>query len=157
MIPLQTCNRVGCNKLIPYNQRYCKKHLEDSLKRNRGSEKWNYSYRKRVYGKYEKFYHSRRWRRMSRNYRAKHPFCKLCRQKGLYTHAQIVDHIIPIRTPKGWQKRWDESNFQSLCIRCHNRKSLEDRDEFQLAPLNYEGGQNFSPGVGSGSFIFKNI
>lgn len=137
MIPLQTCNHIGCTKLIPYNQRYCKKHLADSLKQRKHSGKWTYSYRKQVYGKYEKFYHSRRWRKISRNYRAKHPFCRRCYQRGLYTHAKVVDHIVPIRTPEGWQRRWDESNFQPLCIACHNRKSFEDEGKYQLAPLNY--------------------
>lgn len=138
MIPLQTCNHVGCTALIPYNQRYCKKHLEDSLQPEKHAErKWNYDYRKKVYGKYQKFYHSYRWTKLSRNYRAKHPFCVRCYQRGLYTRARAVDHIIPIRTQEGWRKRWDENNFQSLCIPCHNQKTLEDEGKYQLDKLNY--------------------
>lgn len=138
MIPLKTCNHAGCNKLIPYNQRYCKNHLKDLLQRKKHSErKWNYSYRKKVYGKYQKFYHSYRWTKVSRNYRAKHPFCVRCYKKGLYIRARAVDHIIPIRTPEGWEKRWDENNFQSLCIPCHNQKTLEDEKKYKLDKLNY--------------------
>lgn len=138
MIPLKTCNHAGCNKLIPYNQRYCERHKIDSLQSKKHSErKWNYSYRKKVYGKYQKFYHSYRWTKLSRQYRAKHPFCVRCYQKGLYIRARAVDHIIPIRTPEGWRKRWDESNFQSLCIPCHNQKTLEDEEKYKLDDLNY--------------------
>ncbi|WP_438450768.1 HNH endonuclease [Lactobacillus kitasatonis] len=61
-------------------------------------------------------------------------------KQGRYTKAQVVDHIIPIRIPEGWQKRWDENNYQSLCIACHNRKTKEDQEKFhfkKVADENY--------------------
>ena len=73
-------------------------------------------------------------------YRSKHPLCVECLKQGKYTKAQVVDHIEPIRTDKGWQKRWDENNFQSLCIACHNKKTEEDKKKFlfkKVADENY--------------------
>lgn len=137
MIPLKKCNYAGCKKLIPYNQRYCPDHCKEiPYKKN----SWSYDYRKKIYGKYQRFYHSTRWTRLSRSYRSRNPLCVECLKHGRYVKAQVVDHIEPIRTEKGWQERWNESNFQSLCIACHNRKTREDEKKFhfkKVADENY--------------------
>lgn len=138
MVPMHLCNHAGCKELIPFNQRYCSKHQKRFLK---PKNSWSYDYRKSIYGKYQTFYHSKRWTRTSRNYRSKHPLCVECLKQGRYTKAQVVDHIIPIRTLEGWQKRWDENNYQSLCIACHNRKTKEDQEKFhfkKVADENYK-------------------
>ena len=46
-------------------------------------------------------------------------------KEGRYTKATVVDHIQPHRgDPKLF---WDQSNWQSLCKRCHDKKTgLED-------------------------------
>lgn len=132
MTPLHFCNHVGCKALVPLNEKYCAKH-EKKLPKRQNS--WSYSYRKQIYGKYGRFYHSKRWTRVSKNYRSKHPLCVECLKDGRYTKAQVVDHIIPIRTKQGWSKRWDESNYQSLCVSCHNYKSKIDILKYNLKPV----------------------
>jgi len=61
------------------------------------------------------------WRKASQAYRKANPVCVYCRDKGLVSPAQEVDHIKP---HKGIQELfWDESNWQSLCKPCHSRKT----------------------------------
>ncbi|MBF0439373.1 MAG: HNH endonuclease [Magnetococcales bacterium] len=40
------------------------------------------------------------------------------------TIATVVDHIVPIKD--GGQK-FDPNNFRSLCVSCHNRRTMQDR------------------------------
>jgi 5-methylcytosine-specific restriction endonuclease McrA len=47
----------------------------------------------------------------------------MCEAKGGVTAAQVLDHRIPLA--KGGAD--DETNFQSLCKLCHDRKSNDDR------------------------------
>ena len=44
-----------------------------------------------------------------------------CTKQGLIREATVVDHITPHKGNK--DIFWDESNHQSLCIRCHNKKT----------------------------------
>lgn len=134
-IPLHLCSHAGCKQLIPFNERYCPKHKK---KISTSYSSWSYSHRKAIYGKYQKFYHSQRWTKLSRSYRSKHPLCVECLKHGRYVKAQVVDHIEPIRTAKGWSNRWNENNFQSLCIACHNRKTEDDKKKFHFKKVSEE-------------------
>ena len=126
---LHFCNHAGCRELIPLGERYCSQHRKKA-----NSEKhWSYRWRKENYGKYGRFYHSKRWTKASKEYRDKNYWCEKCLKRGLYRKAQVTDHKIPIRAIatkdgkkiNGWEKRWDWSNFQGLCIACHNEKTKE--------------------------------
>lgn len=78
------------------------------------------------------FHISSRWANLSKKYRKKHPLCEHevkygqdrrlwgCRAAGLVTKATQVDHV----DPQG--PRWDESNLQSICTRCHQWKTLTE-------------------------------
>ena len=66
------------------------------------------------------FYNSRAWRKLSRDFRQCNPLCTVCFKKGIVKRAAVVDHIIPIRMG-GEPLDWD--NLQSLCHKCHNKKS----------------------------------
>lgn len=62
-----------------------------------------------------------RWRRASKVFLRANPVCVECRSRGRAEAATCVDHIRP---HKGDQELfWDQENWQSLCFRCHNRKS----------------------------------
>ena len=66
-----------------------------------------------------RFYGSARWRRLRDYFIARHPLCAECLKNGVITPAVIVDHIVPIAEGGA---ELDESNLQSLCPACHNRK-----------------------------------
>ncbi|HOO52277.1 MAG TPA: HNH endonuclease signature motif containing protein, partial [Alphaproteobacteria bacterium] len=47
--------------------------------------------------------------------------CVECERKGHVIPATVVDHIIPHRGDE--TLFWDESNWQALCKKCHDRKT----------------------------------
>jgi 5-methylcytosine-specific restriction endonuclease McrA len=46
----------------------------------------------------------------------------MCKQEGYFVRGEEVDHVIPLH--KGGKD--DESNFQTLCVMCHDRKTRLD-------------------------------
>lgn len=52
---------------------------------------------------------------------AHNPLCVLCKRLGRTVLASIVDHIVPHRGDM--VLFWDVTNWQSLCVTCHNVKS----------------------------------
>lgn len=72
-----------------------------------------------------------RWNKARRVFLAAHPLCEECLKEGRYTKATVVDHIIPHRgDPKLF---WDESNWQALCKKCHDKKTgkYDSRPEYK--------------------------
>lgn len=55
-------------------------------------------------------------------YLSKKPLCAHCLEKGIYTPAVVVDHIIPIDGGND-VLFWPEWNHQPLCQACHNQKT----------------------------------
>lgn len=118
---LKSCNR--CGTLIQYGSVYCDICApiiegEREARRRELSLESNRRYNKTRDPKYGRFYSSTNWRVLSKSkiqgvgYR-----CEKC--GGI---ASEVDHIIPIQTPEGWDRRLDYDNLQALCITCHNAK-----------------------------------
>lgn len=71
-----------------------------------------------------KFYNSRAWRKLRKQFLMENPLCFHCQQKDEITPATVADHVVPIN--KGGAAL-DENNLQPLCASCHNRKSARDR------------------------------
>ena len=113
MRPKTPCKHPGCGRLVSYGRKYCEEH-----------ECLHYH---EVKTTKEKGY-GRRWQKVSKLFLLKHPLCVRCKDDGKLTAATVVDHIKPHR---GDQKLfWDESNWQSLCKQCHDKKTMtEDRYE----------------------------
>ena len=65
--------------------------------------------------------YDRRWAREARRWLAVHPLCVECLAAGETTAAECVDHIVPHRGDR--KLFWDRGNWQSLCTRCHGRKT----------------------------------
>ena len=62
-----------------------------------------------------------RWRKARDLFLKQNPVCAECARQGRMARADLVDHIQPA---KGNQALfWRESNWQSLCAACHNRKT----------------------------------
>lgn len=100
--PLKPCRHPGCPNLT--DGVYCGDHTK---KYQRASA-------------YERGYTSK-WRRLSKLYLKSHPLCAECQRHGKVTVAAVVDHIVPHRGNA--QLMWSESNWQSLCKPCHNKKT----------------------------------
>jgi 5-methylcytosine-specific restriction protein A len=75
--------------------------------------------RKRV-----EFYHTSRWTRYAKAYKAENPICRRCESKGIITPAEVVDHIIPLEI---CDDPWNAENHQPLCKKCNNAKAAEDK------------------------------
>ena len=68
-----------------------------------------------------RLYDLQAWRRTSRAFLAAHPLCALCTTEGRIRIAKQVDHI---KAVKDGGARFDWTNLQALCDRCHMHKTL---------------------------------
>lgn len=69
-------------------------------------------------------YHTSRWTKASRAFRAAHPLCRICESKGIVKEAKVVDHVIPYPLCEDF---WDEKNWQPLCNECNIEKGNRDK------------------------------
>lgn len=74
-------------------------------------------------------YHTNRWTRLSRAYRANHPLCEMCKAKGIIKPATCVDHIEP--WPICADRFYDLKNLQSLCDECNHLKGQRDKKRIE--------------------------
>lgn len=84
-------------------------------------------------GKYHRersddLYHSTRWTKVSRAWRAAHPLCAECQRNGILKAGEVTDHVIPFPVCKDF---FDEKNFQTLCQDCNNAKGQRDKKIIQ--------------------------
>ena len=122
MKPKKHCNHAGCRCLVEYSQKYCDKHKQLDKIISVGNK---YSNRKKIGGRYFKFYHGKEWTKASQLYRINKPCCEEFLNEGIIRKADVVDHIVKLRDD--WSKRLDETNFKSLCHRHHNTKTSAER------------------------------
>ena len=105
--PKRPCRYPGCPNLCESGT-YCPEHSAESPDRMRGSAA------ERGYGA--------DWRKARKPFLARNPLCNACMKQGVLTPATIVDHITPHRgDPRLF---WDETNWQPLCKRCHDKKTV---------------------------------
>lgn len=154
MALVKPCPR--CKRMIPHGVSYCPAckpiaEAEREAKRERRADylrkKYNKSYnakRSQEDPKYRQFRNSKVWRATSR---AKLQDCGYSCEAGL-TGCQCiaceVHHIIPIKTPEGWEKRLEWENLQGVCTACHNildnkkfrRKESEEIIDLRKIPRN---------------------
>ena len=62
-----------------------------------------------------------RWREARAMFLSHHPLCVHCLSRGITQAATVVDHVTPHRGDQ--TLFWDQTNWQPLCERCHNRKT----------------------------------
>ncbi len=67
------------------------------------------------------FYSTNAWSKMSKQYKINNPLCVMCEKRGIVRAVKYVDHIIPILI--NFDLRLDVENLQSLCSRCHAKKT----------------------------------
>lgn len=118
---LKSCKR--CGNLIPYGRVYCDNcapivEAEREARRAEAKREGDRRYNQKRDPKYLRFYRSKEWRMLARKRLQDDGYrCVNC---GAI--ASEVDHIKPIQTPEGWERRLDYDNTQSLCLMCHNEK-----------------------------------
>ena len=116
---LKSCNR--CGVLIQYGGVYCTVcgpivAEEREARRLEATREGNRRYNKTRDPKYGRFYNSGEWRTLSAKRLQDDGYkCVKCGKI-----ASEVDHIVPIQTPEGWERRLDYDNTRSLCLDCHN-------------------------------------
>lgn len=66
--------------------------------------------------------YGRRWRRERLEHLQAEPLCRHCKENGRVVEATEVDHIIAHRGDM--DKFHDKANRQSLCKKCHSRKTV---------------------------------
>ncbi|MGM0259381.1 HNH endonuclease [Enterococcus sp. AZ102] len=129
MKPQKRCNKAGCRELVDYDKGYCDKHLAERDKEYNKYKRGNDSI-VRANGKTDKeiydFYQSREWKRV-RGYVLMRDnwVCQSCLRKGRVHKANLVDHIVELRSPQGWEKRLDVDNLEAMNRGCHNEKEHE--------------------------------
>ena len=74
-------------------------------------------------------YHTSRWTKLSRAFRAEHPLCAECQRKGIIRPATCVDHIVP--WPICQDDFFNRSNLQALCEDCNHEKGQRDKKRIQ--------------------------
>jgi 5-methylcytosine-specific restriction protein A len=69
--------------------------------------------------------YNRRWQRARKHYLQRHPLCVTCQTVDETVAATVVDHIIPHRGDQ--ELFWNQGNWQSLCKRCHDKKTAREK------------------------------
>lgn len=157
MSVVRFCNAAGCREIIPVDQYYCSKHQYLQKEYEEKHKHWQqnkyksmtkeqrHEYNKQVYKKrmessknaphdYNRFYKTSKWIKLSRRTLQNSPVCVECLRNGTIKKADLVDHIVPIR--EDWSRRLDPNNLQSLCYRCHQKKTKKDHRRERKAKLN---------------------
>lgn len=107
--PLKPCIYRGCPKLT--EDKYCNEHKEFNMKERATATERGYD---------------SKWRRGRSRFLKVNPLCVRCKEEDRLVKATVVDHVKPHRGDK--ILFWDESNWQALCKRCHDKKTMtEDR------------------------------
>ena len=93
--------------------------------------------KRKVYGQTDNssFYHSKQWRALRNWYIKQNPLCEQCKRDGNITNGDCIDHIKPISI--GGHKV-SESNIQTLCNKCHAKKSAQEGVEYRKGIKDYE-------------------
>lgn len=83
-------------------------------------------------------YHTARWTRLSRAFRAEHPLCEECQRNGIIKPATCVDHIEP--WPICADRFYDRTNLQALCDDCNHLKGQKDKQKIKEWRSTHETG-----------------
>ena len=117
--PLRPCRHPGCAALT--REGYCPKHKPQKAPR-------------RISAEYHGWYSLSIWTDDLRPAQLlREPFCRECAKQyppgdpRHRTRATVVDHITPFRG--AWALFIDPANHQSLCKRCHDRKTAKEQAE----------------------------
>ena len=107
------CTKTGCSGLV--TEGVCSKCGPRKRATNAAHDDQRGSARRRGYDV--------RWEKVRAMHLRAEPLCRICAAQGRVTVATLVDHVQPIADGG---ERLDDDNLQSLCARCHAKKTAED-------------------------------
>ena len=125
--PSRVCRKAGCNALTKDQSGFCEQHkIQAQTKAKQREKAVRDEYDKRRGTAAQRGYDSR-WQKASKLFlsRPENALCADCLKQGITKPSQVVDHIKPHRGD--YDLFWDESNWQGLCKRCHDRKTARER------------------------------
>lgn len=118
---MRPCANASCRTKVTVPERFCELHKDQSTKDYNTKIRYNSENEK-----YTKFYKTTQWRNVRRAKLRQNPLCEVCANEGRMNPADMVHHIIELRTPiLGWEHRLDLDNLQSICYACHNATEHE--------------------------------
>ena len=112
--PRTPCKQDGCPNLVTYGNKYCDDHKTNHALDAKTTKAKGYN---------------SRWNKVRIRYLKLYPLCVYCQREGRLTKATVVDHISPHRGDQ--ELFWNQSNWQSLCKSCHDRKT-KTTDRYQV-------------------------
>ena len=114
-----------CGKIIPNTEKYCEKCakiravLEDDAKKEYYKRYNNNRYNNEDEEKVRKFYNSKEWINLRDYiYKKNNYLCAECLKQGIYTKANVIHHLIPVK--QNWYLRLIPDNLIPLCTKHHN-------------------------------------
>ena len=113
-LPKRLCAVPGCTELATGGRGRCKAHARAPVT----------DYRERT----NAMYNTGRWKVKRRKQLDREPLCRECAKNGKISEAVEVDHIKPHKGD--WALFWDDANLQSLCHKCHSRKTAGEMGAF---------------------------
>ena len=75
----------------------------------------------------KRWYDSARWKRARDTFlrRPGNVLCAWCREKGIITASQTIDHV---EAPRGDERLfWDQSNWRPSCLRCNAVRGMRGK------------------------------
>lgn len=126
--PLRECKVIGCHKLT--RNTYCEEHKDMAVANEKARQKY---YDEHLRNKKTKAHYQSKEHRLWANEvkRKAKGLCQCCSTVDAPVVGTDADHIIPIDTPKGWNRRLDINNGQLLCHKCHMIKTANDREKYK--------------------------
>lgn len=131
MTMLKLCR---CNKPIPITDKHCVTCASQVKSYTKARNKQRYKeYDAKRDKKYVQFYNSKEWKDERIGARSlalarDNGLCVMCLSNKLARVAEVVDHIIPVKI--SWELRLNVNNLQSLCNKCHARKTRDDKKKY---------------------------
>lgn len=109
--PLRPCRKPGCAALT--RDGWCAQHKPKAASRSREAQEWH------------RWYLLDTWTQDLRPTQLMlEPFCRECAARGERVYATDVDHVVDHKGD--WHLFTDRGNLQSLCHRCHSRKTMRE-------------------------------
>jgi 5-methylcytosine-specific restriction endonuclease McrA len=113
LLPFHRCS--SCGRLVQATCPHCRK-TKDRARPNAT----------------DRGYASKRWRKFRAVQLLLEPLCRMCQTEGRITAADCVDHIRPVRGPDD-VRFLDYAAVQSLCNRCHSKKTARENPMIERA------------------------